>query len=205
MRIVVSHRVHRKVGIRRTGSFTGRFPSELRGIGDPLNTETPGRQFGTSDVYDATKTNWANLGNDIRDREVKIILELLMSVVGKVSHIKKEERKNGKPKKRYITNGARNTEENEIDPEQEGNETDPESMGDHRDVNYTGNGDESLSDLDWREVENYGTDSDVGKFLQNNEGTQGYEELQSPAGADVYKIFAKEQIARGGKGKTAKF
>ena len=47
-------------------------------------------------------------------------------------------------------------------------------MEEHWDVNYTGNGDESLSDLDLREVENYGTDSEVGQFLQNNEGAQGY-------------------------------
>ena len=44
-----------------------------------------------------------------------------------------------------------------------------------------------------------------GKFLQNNEETQGYEELQSPTDVDVYKISAKEQIARGRQGKTARF
>ena len=64
------------------------------------------------------------------------------------------------------------------------------------DVNYTGNGDESLIDLDLRDVENYGTDSEVGKLLQSNEETQGYEELQNPTDVDVYKIFAKEQIVR---------
>ena len=34
----------------------------LRGIDEFLDTETPGRQFGSSDVYDAAKTNWGNLG-----------------------------------------------------------------------------------------------------------------------------------------------
>jgi len=73
------------------------------------------------------------------------------------------------------------------------------------DVNYTGNGDESLIDLDLRDVENYGTDSEVGKFLQNNEETQGCEELQNPTDVDVCKIFAKEQIVRGGKGEPRNF
>ena len=42
--------------------FQDEFPSGLRRVDEFLNTETPGKQFGTSDVYDATKTNWANLG-----------------------------------------------------------------------------------------------------------------------------------------------
>ena len=78
----------------------------------------------------------------------------------------------------------------------------PESLEEYCGVNYTGDGDESLSDLDWRDVGNYGTDSEVDKFLQNNEETQGYEELQNQTDVDVYKIFAKEQIVRGGKGKN---
>ena len=68
------------------------------------------------------------------------------------------------------------------------------------DVNYTGNGDESLGDLDLEEVGNYGTDSEVEQFLQNNEGTQGYEELQSPTDVEAFRIFAKEQILRERKG-----
>ena len=78
-------------------------------------------------------------------------------------------------------------------------------MEEHRDVNYTGNGDESLSGLDWREVENYETNSEAGQFVQSNEETQGYEELQNQTDADVYKISAEEQIVRGPKGETAKF
>ena len=42
--------------------FQGEFPMVLREIGEFLDTETPVKQFGSSDVYDATKTNWANAG-----------------------------------------------------------------------------------------------------------------------------------------------
>ena len=66
--------------------------------------------------------------------------------------------------------------------------------GGYCDVNYTGNGDESLSDLDSGEVGNYGADSEVAKFLQNDEETQGCEELRSPTDVEVFKIFAKDQI-----------
>ena len=37
--------------------------------------------------------------------------------------------------------------------------------------------------------------------MQNNEETQGYEELQIPTDVEVFKNFAKEQIVRGRKGK----
>merc|ERR1712112_50408 len=40
----------------------GEFALFLRGIDEFLDTETPGRQFGLSEVYDAKKPNWANLG-----------------------------------------------------------------------------------------------------------------------------------------------
>ena len=45
-------------------------------------------------------------------------------------------------------------------------------------------------------IENYGTDSEVGRFLQNNEETQGYGDLQTQTDVEVYKIFAKEQLVR---------
>ena len=88
-------------------------------------------------------------------------------------HITKGERGRGKERNANIANGERRTEENEIDPAQEWNEADPELLGDYWDVNYTGSGDESLSDLDSEEVKNYGGDSEVELFLQNNEETQG--------------------------------
>ena len=69
-------------------------------------------------------------------------------------------------------------------------------MGEYWDVNYTGNGYESLIDLDLGEVGNYGADSEVEQFLQSNEETQGYEELRSPSDVDALRIFAKEQILR---------
>ena len=45
-------------------------------------------------------------------------------------------------------------EEREYDPER--NETENEFSEEQRDVNYTGCGDDILSDLDWGEIENYG-------------------------------------------------
>ena len=41
----------------------GEFALFLSKIDEFVDTETPGIQFGTSGVYDATKTNWANIGN----------------------------------------------------------------------------------------------------------------------------------------------
>ena len=64
------------------------------------------------------------------------------------------------------------------------------------DVNYTGDGNGPLIDLDMEEVENYGTDSEVEQFLQNNEETQGYEERRRPTGVDVFRIFANGHILR---------
>ena len=52
----------KKVEFSEPEVFHDEFASELRRICEFLNTETPGAQFGTSDVYDATETNWANLG-----------------------------------------------------------------------------------------------------------------------------------------------
>ena len=51
----------KKVEFSEPEVFHDEFASELRRICEFLNTETPGKQFGTSDVYDA-KTNWGNLG-----------------------------------------------------------------------------------------------------------------------------------------------
>ena len=38
--------------------------------------------------------------------------------------------------------------------------------------------------------------------MQNNEDTPGYEDLQTTTDVDVFRIFAKEQIARGRNGKN---
>ena len=65
---------------------------------------------------------------------------------------------------------------------------------------FAGIENETSSDLDWEDVENYGTDSDVEQFLQNNEVTQGYEGLQHQTDMGVYRVFAKEQILRVRKG-----
>ena len=52
------------------------------------------------------------------------------------------------------------------------------------------------------EVENYGADSEAWKFLQIDEDTQGYGELQRPPDVDVSKTFTKEQILRERNGKN---
>ena len=107
--------------------------------------------------------------------------------MGYVRTARKGKRERGKERNANITNEERHAGENEIDPEKEWNEADPELLWDYWDVYYTGNGDEALSDLDLEEVGNYGGDSEVG-HLQNNEGTQGYEELRRPTDVDVFRI-----------------
>ena len=93
-------------------------------------------------------------------------------------------------------------EEREYDPER--NETENEFSEEQWDVNYTGFGDDVSSGLDWGEIENYGTDSEVGKFFRNNEDAQGYGDLQTATDVGVFKIFAKEQIARGRNGEKTR-
>ena len=48
---------------------------------------------------------------------------------------------------------------------------------------------------------NYGADSEVEQYLQNDEETQGYEELQNQTDVAAFKVFPKEQILRDSKGK----
>ena len=50
------------------------------------------------------------------------------------------------------------------------------------------------------DVENYGADSEVVKFLQNHEGAQGCEGLRHQTDMGFYRIFAKDQIVRDRKG-----
>ena len=76
-----------------------------------------------------------------------------------------------------------------FDPER--NESDDEFSEERCDFNFTANGDEPPSDLDWGEIENFGTGSEIEQFLQNNEETQGYEDLQTPTDVEVFKIPAK--------------
>ena len=111
--------------------------------------------------------------------------------------------KKGRERSANVTNEERTTQENEYDPER--NEIENEFPEEQWDVNFTVGGDGPSSDLDWGEIEDFGTDSEVGQFLQNNEATQGFEDLQTTAEVDVFRIFAKEQIARDRNGKTTKF
>ena len=101
-----------------------------------------------------------------------------------------------------ITNGERPTEENEIDPEQEWGEEGPERLEGNWDVNYTGIGNGSLSDLDLEAVGNYGEYSEVEQFLRNNEAAQGFEELRSPTDVEVFRIFANGKFYARGRAKS---
>ena len=94
-------------------------------------------------------------------------------------------------------------EENELDPER--NEIDHEFSEECWDGHSTANGDDPPSDPDCDEIENFGTGSEAEQFLQNNEEAQGYEDLQTSTDVAVFKIFAKEQIARGRNGKQGNF
>ena len=55
-------RFHKKVDFSEPEVFQDEFAMDLRKIDEFLDTETPGEKLGQSDVYDAAKTNWANLG-----------------------------------------------------------------------------------------------------------------------------------------------
>ena len=50
------------------------------------------------------------------------------------------------------------------------------------------------------DVGNYGADSEAEQFLQNNEGTHGYEGMRRQSDTDAYRTFAKEQIIRDREG-----
>ena len=109
------------------------------------------------------------------DREVKIMLGIQLHRIGIVLRNKKwVKQKRGNVRSANVTNESEPAEESERYQEQERNEEDPEYWGDYLGVNFAESGNESLCDLDLEGIENYGADSDVDQFLQNNEGNQGY-------------------------------
>ena len=77
-------------------------------------------------------------------------------------HSKKGEKEKGNGRRVNNTSGESSPEENETELEQEWNEEGSENW--ELSVIYTGNGGESLSDLDMEEIENYGADSEVEQF-----------------------------------------
>ena len=66
-----AHRFHQQGGEQRGRGFQDEFALFISKIDDFLDTETPGKQFGLSDVYDATKTNWGNVGKGPPGSRVK--------------------------------------------------------------------------------------------------------------------------------------
>ena len=155
-------------------------------------------------VYDAAKTNWANLGKGHPGSRSKD--NARTANTGDWGNFVQRERgkgRKGRERNANMANGERTMGGNELDPER--NEIDHEFSGECWDVNFTANGGERPSDLDWGEIGNFGTDSEVEHFLQINEATQGWEDLQSPADVEVFKLSAKEQIVRGRNGKHRNF
>ena len=61
-------------------------------------------------------------------------------------------------------------------------------------VRYAGNEGESPSDLNWEELENYGTDLEGEQYLGNHEGAGDYEGLQSRADVDAFKVFTEDNF-----------
>ena len=61
---------------------------------------------------------------------------------------------------------------------------------------------ESESDLDWGEIDKYGTESEVGNFVLNHEQTGDYGELENAIGVEAFKAFGKEQMSRKFQGKS---
>ena len=43
---------------------------------------------------------------------------------------------------------------------------------------------------------NYGADSEAVRYIQNNEETQGYEELQNQPDVAGFEVFAKDRLLR---------
>ena len=64
------------------------------------------------------------------------------------------------------------------------------------DVRYAGNEGGPPSDLDWGELGNYGTDSEVDRYHGNREGAGDYEGLQSHADVEAFKVLAEEIFSR---------
>ena len=57
-------------------------------------------------------------------------------------------------------------------------------------VHYTGGSVVSPIDLDWGELGNRGTASEVGRYLENHDGTCDYENMNNATDIDAYNVFA---------------
>ena len=73
------------------------------------------------------------------------------------------------------------------------------SGGQSKAVLYTVGNVGSPSDLDWGELGNYGTDSEVGRYLENHDGTCDYEDMNNQTDIAAYKVFAEDNIVRKSK------
>ena len=50
------------------------------------------------------------------------------------------------------------------------------------------------SDLDWGELENYGADSELWRYLVNHDGKCDYGDIGDPSETDAYNVFPKCNI-----------
>ena len=55
---------------------------------------------------------------------------------------------------------------------------------------------DSPSDLEWGEIENYDTDSDVADYLLNRDGTCDYGEINDAAEIEVCEVVGKDDSTR---------
>ena len=168
-----------------------------------LNTDALGKQFGEVGCYYNARINFPNSGKGLPGSRGKDNARIA-SVQNWSMFAQQErgERRKGNIRNANVTNGEEPARENEEGIEKEEYCEYQEDWEEPRDVYCAGNEDEPSSELDWEEVGNYGPDSEVEQFLQNNEETQGYEGLRSQADMGVYKISAEEQISRDRKGKN---
>ena len=64
------------------------------------------------------------------------------------------------------------------------------------DVRYAVEATDSEIDLDWGEIENYGTDIDVSDYILNHDGAFDYGEISDPVEIEVYKVSTKWDLIR---------
>ena len=121
--------------------------------------------------------------------------------MGYVCTARKGQRKERKHEKRKCNEWGNLIGGNDNRQEEEENDEYQGYWGEPRDVYFSGNGNGPPGDLDWEDVGNYGTDSEVGKFLRNNAETQGYEGMQHQTDRTSIELSPKNKsyaIAKGG-------
>ena len=68
-------------------------------------------------------------------------------------------------------------------------------------VRYAGAAIDCPSDPEWKEIKNYGTDSEVGDYLLNHDGNCDYEEIRAPTETEAYQVSEKGDLFRNRQGR----